>query len=138
MLPSRDGSADITITDDTLTLSAFRLEKGEASRSAGETATLDLISEFGANFYTEEEEKSLSEIINSFNELHGTAFSREVLLRFARVTCDTMDDEMTEMVRSNSADVVYNAFSLALFQGMVKMYQNDNEMLNIVMIGKNA
>ncbi len=43
---------------------------------------------------------------------------------------------MTEMVRNNPADVVYNTFSQAFFQGMVKMFQNDNEMRNIVMTGK--
>jgi len=43
LLPSRDMPADIAITDDMLTLSAFKLQKGEegsASLAAGETATL--------------------------------------------------------------------------------------------------
>jgi type I restriction enzyme R subunit len=133
--------ADITISDDMLTLSAFKLQQGEegsASLSAGDTKTLDPITEFGANPYTEEEEKSLSEIIDSFNERHGTKFSREDFLRFERVTRDIMDEEMTEMVRNNPADVVYTAFSQAFFQGMVKMFQQDNEMRNIVMTDKDA
>jgi type I restriction enzyme R subunit len=141
LLPSRDVPADITITDDMLTLLAFKLQKGEegsASLAAGETATLDPITEFGANAYTEEEERSLSEIIDSFNERHGTSFSREDFLRFERVTREIMDEDMTEMVRNNPADVVYNAFSQAFFQGMVKMFQNDNEMRNIVMTDKDA
>jgi type I restriction enzyme R subunit len=141
LLPSRDVPADITITDDMLNLSAFKLQKGEegsASLNAGETRTLDPITEFGANPYTEEEEKSLSEIIDSFNERHGTQFSREDFLRFERVTRDIMDDDMTEMVKNNPADVVYNAFSQAFFQGMVKMFQQDNEMRNIVMTDKDA
>ncbi|WP_308124548.1 type I restriction endonuclease subunit R [Maritalea mobilis] len=141
LLPSRDVPADITITDDMLNLSAFKLKNGEdgsASLSAGETRTLDPITEFGANPYTEEEEKSLSEIIESFNERHGTQFSREDFLRFERVTRDIMDEDMTEMVRNNPADVVYNAFSQAFFQGMVKMFQQDNEMRNIVMTDKDA
>ncbi|MGJ8545445.1 MAG: type I restriction endonuclease subunit R [Sulfitobacter sp.] len=141
LLPSRDVPADITITDDMLTLSAFKLQKGEegsASLNAGDTRTLDPITEFGANPYTEEEEKSLSEIIDSFNERHGTQFSREDFLRFERVTRDIMDEEMTEMVKNNPADVVYNAFSQAFFQGMVQMFQQDNEMRNIVMTDKEA
>lgn len=141
LLPSRDMPADITITDDMLTLSAFKLQKGEegsASLAAGETATLAPITEFGANAYTEEEERSLSEIIDSFNERHGTSFSRDDFLRFERVTREIMDEDMTEMVRNNPADVVYNAFSQAFFQGMVKMFQNDNEMRNIVMTDKDA
>ena len=132
---------DITITDDMLTLSAFKLQKGEegsASLAAGETATLSPITEFGANSYTEEEERSLSEIIDSFNERHGTSFSRDDFLRFERVTRDIMDEDMTEMVRNNPADVVYNTFAQAFFQGMVKMFQNDNEMRNIFMTDKDA
>ena len=121
-----------------LTLSAFRLEKGEASLSARKTATLDLISEFGANPYIEEQEKSVSETVNSFNERYGIAFSCENFLRFGRVTRDIMDDEMTKMVRNNPADVVYNVFTLAFFQSMVKMFQNDSEMLNIIMTDKDA
>src|SRR6056297_37059 len=141
LLPSRDVPADITITDDMLNLSAFKLKKGEegsASLAAGETTSLAAITEFGANPYTEEEERSLSEIIEAFNERHGTRFSREDFLRFERVTREIMDEDMTEMVRNNPADVVYNAFSQAFFQGMVKMFQNDNEMRNIVMTDKDA
>ncbi|WP_458792301.1 type I restriction endonuclease subunit R [Yoonia sp. MH D7] len=141
LLPSRDVPADITISDDMLNLSAFKLQKGEdgsASLNPGETAELKPISEFGANAYTEEEEQSLSEIIDAFNERHGTRFSREDFLRFERVTRDIMDDDMTEMVRNNPADVVYNAFSQAFFQSMVKMFQQDNEMRNIVMTDKEA
>ena len=141
LLPSRDVPADIMITDDMLNLSAFKLQKGEegsASLNAGETSELQPITEFGANAYTEEEERSLSEIIDSFNERHGTQFSREDFLRFERVTRDIMDEDMTEMVKNNPADVVYNAFSQAFFQGMVQMFQNDNEMRNIVMTDKDA
>ncbi len=141
LLPSRNVPAEIMITDDMLKLSAFKLQKGvegSASLSPGETATQEPITEFGANAYTEEEEKSLSEIIDSFNERHGTTFSREDFLRFERVNREIMDDEMKEMIRNNPADVVYNAFSQAFFQGMVKMFQGDNEMRNIVMTDKDA
>ncbi|OOY31256.1 DEAD/DEAH box helicase family protein [Thioclava sp. F36-6] len=141
LLPSRDVPADITVSDDMLNLAAFKLQKGEegnASLTAGDTTTLQPISEFGANPYTEEEERSLSEIIDAFNDRHGTKFSREDFLRFERVTRDVMDDDMTEMMRNNPADVVYNAFSQAFFQQMVKMFQQDNEMRNIVMTDKDA
>jgi type I restriction enzyme R subunit len=136
LLPSRDVPADINVTDDMLKLEAFKMnegEKGSASLQAGETTKLEPITEFGANPYTEEEERSLSEIIESFNERHGTQFSREDFLRFERVTRDVMDDDMTEMVRNNPPDVVYSAFSEAFFQGMLKMFQNDREMHSIVM-----
>ncbi|WP_093039292.1 type I restriction endonuclease subunit R [Roseovarius azorensis] len=141
LLPSRDVPADITITDEMLNLSAFRLQEGEsgsASLSPGDTTTLDPITEFGANPYTEDEEKSLSEIIESFNDRHGTNFSREDFLRFERVNREILDDEMLDMMRNNPADVVYNAFSQAFFQGMVRMFQGDNEMRSVVMTDRAA
>jgi type I restriction enzyme R subunit len=136
LLPSRDVPADVNITDDMLTLSAFKLQKeeeGSASLDPGETTTLDPITEFGANPYTEDEERSLSEIIESFNERHGTQFSRDDFLRFERVNQEIMDDDMKDMMRNNPADVVYNAFSEKFFQGMVRSFQTDNEIQNIVM-----
>ena len=93
---------------------------------------------YAASPHTEEEERSLPEIIDFFNERHGKQFSREDFLRFERVTREIMDEDMTEMVRNNPADVVYNAISQAFFQGMVKMFQQDNEMRKIVMTEKDA
>lgn len=124
-----------------LELAAFRLdeeESGSASLKVGETRGLEPITDFGANPYTEEEEKSLSEIIESFNDRHGTSFSREDLLRFERVNREILDDEMEELLRNNPTDVVYNTFSRAFFQGMVKLFQQDNEMRNIVMTDSDA
>ena len=141
LLPSRDIPADINVTDDMLTLSAFKLDKkeeGSASLSAGDTDTLLPITEFGANPYTEEEEKSLSEIIASFNERHGTQFTRDDFLRFEQVNRNIMDEDMIEMMRNNPADVVYSAFSDAFFEGMIQMFQKDNEMRSVVMTDKQA
>lgn len=141
LLPSRNVPADINVTDDMLNLSAFRLQRGDAgsaSLAEGDGTTLAPITEFGANPYTEEEERSLSEIIDSFNERHGTQFSQEDFLRFERVKREVMDEDMTDMVRNNPADVVYNAFSEAFFQGMVRLFQSDNEMRNIVMTDRDA
>ena len=136
LLPSRDVPADVHITDDMLTLSAFKLQKeedGSGTLAPGETTTLEPITEFGANPYTDDEEQSLSEIIQSFNERHGTEFSREDFLRFEKVNQEIMDDDMKDMMRNNPADVVYNAFSERFFQGMVRAFQTDNEIQNIVM-----
>jgi type I restriction enzyme R subunit len=141
LLPSRDVPADVTINDDMLNLSAFRLQKGEegsASLAAGDGTMLDPITEFGANAYTEEEEKALSEIIDSFNERHGTDFSREDFLRMERVNRDIMNDDMAEMVRNNPADVSFNAFSEAFFQGLIREFQRDNEFRSVVMTDKDA
>lgn len=122
-------------------LSAFRVQKrkaGSASLQSGDTTKLSAITEFGANRYTEEEERSLSEIIASFNERHGTNFSREDFLRFERVNREIMDEELTDMMRNNPADVVYGAFERAFFKGMVRMFQQDNEMRSAVMTDKVA
>ena len=136
LLPSRDVPGDVNITDDMLSLSAFKLDQhsdGSASLGPGETTTLNPITEFGANPYTEDEERSLSEIIEAFNERNGTQFSREDFLRFERVNQEIMDDDMKDMMRNNPADVVYSAFSEKFFQGMVRAFQADNEIQNIVM-----
>lgn len=141
LLPSRDVPADINITDDMLTLSAFKLQKeedGSASLDPGETTTLDPITEFGANPYAEDEERSLSEIIDSFNERHGTEFLREDFLRFKRVNQEIMDENMKDIMRNNPADVVYNAYSEKFFQGMLHAFQTDKEIHNIVLMDPEA
>lgn len=136
LLPNRQVPPDIEITEDMLRLQAFRVEQkeqGRASLKPGDTEPLDPISEFGANPYTEDEERSLSEIIKAFNDRHGTEFSREDFLRFERVNREIMDDDLTEMLRNNPPDVVFSAFSQAFFKGAIKMFQRDNEMKNIVL-----
>ena len=42
------------------------------------------------------------------------------------------------MIRNGSGEMTYSAFSQAFFQGMVQMFQQDNEMRNIVMTDKDA
>ncbi len=141
LLPSRDVPAEITITEDMLDLSAFKLQKdeeGSASLTPGQTSELKPITEFGANPYTEEDERSLSEIIDSFNDRHGTNFSREDFLRVDRVNSEIMDEDMTEMVKNNPADVSFNTFAQAFFQGLVREFQRDNEFRNAVMTDKDA
>jgi type I restriction enzyme R subunit len=67
--------ADIEITDDMMRLHAFKIEQAEASSAslaAGDAMPLAPIKEFAAKPYTAEEEISLSEIIKSFNDRHGT------------------------------------------------------------------
>ncbi len=141
LLPSRNIPPDIQITDEMLTLTAFRLQKeqeGGATPDKGETSSLESINAFGANPYTEDEERSLSEIIESFNERYATNFTREDFLRFERVNQEVMDEEMREMMRNNPPDVVYSTFSNAFFKGMIKAFQTDNQINNIVMTDPEA
>ena len=141
LLPNRDIPADIEVTEDMLRLQAFRVEQkehGVASLDPGDTHALTPISEFAAKPYTEEEERSLSEIIKAFNDRHGTAFTREDFIRFERVNGEIMDDDLTEMLRNNPPDVVFSAFSEAFFKGAIKMFQRDNEMKSIVLSDSDA
>ena len=141
LLPERDAPASIEITDDMLKLSAFRLkqeEQGSASLASEDGTALAPITEFGANPYTEEEVLSLSEVISSFNDRHGTNFTREDFLRFEQVNRDILNEDMSEMIRNNPADVVFKAYSDAFLQGMVKVFQQDQQMRNVVMTDKDA
>ena len=87
----------------------------EIKLDPGDTEALTPISEFAAKPYTEEEERSLSEIIKTFNDRHGTTFTREDFIRFEQVNREIMDDDLTEVLRNNPPDVVFSAFSEAFF-----------------------
>lgn len=141
LLPNREIPPDIGLTEDMLRLQAFRVEQKEAGRASlapGERTELKPISEFAAKPYTEEEERSLSEIILAFNQRHGTEFSREDFIRFEQVNHEILDEDMTEMLRNNPPDVVFSAFSQAFFQGAIRLFQRDNEMKNIVLSDSQA
>ena len=88
--------------------------------------------------YTEDEERSLSEIIKAFNERHGTAFTKEDFLRFEQVNREILDEDMTDMLRNNPPDVVYGVFSQAFFQGAIRLFHRDNEMKSIVLSDSEA
>ncbi|WP_022727546.1 type I restriction endonuclease subunit R [Fodinicurvata sediminis] len=136
LLPNREVPPDIEITDDMLRLQAFKVEQkeaGSASLTPGMSEPLRPINEFGANPYTEDEKRSLSEIIQSFNERHGTEFSEEDFLRFEQVNREILDEDMTEMMRNNPPDVVFSAYAQAFFQGAIRMFQRDSEMKSIVL-----
>lgn len=141
LLPDREVPADIEITEDMLRLQAIRVTKaaeGKASLNAGETLPLSPISNFGARPYTQEEEKSLSEIIDGFNQRHGTQFSQEDFLRFERVNQEILDQNMRDMLRNNPPDVVFSAFSQAFFKGAIKLFQRDTDMKNIILTDPQA
>ncbi|RNF33973.1 type I restriction endonuclease subunit R [Paracoccus methylarcula] len=136
LLPNRELPPEIEITEDMLRLQAFKVdqkEQGSASLSPGDTQALAAISEFGAKPYNEDEKKELSEIVQAFNDRHGTQFSEADMIRFEQVNRDILDEDLTEMLRNNPPDVVYSAFAQAFFQGAIRMFQRDNEMRNIVL-----
>jgi type I restriction enzyme R subunit len=141
LLPNREIPPDIEITEEMLRLQAFKVKKkqeGSASLSPGDSEALKAITGFGANPYTEDEKKELSEIVKAFNERHGTEFTEADMIRFDQVKQDILDEDMTEMIRNNPPDVVYAAFQDAFFKGAIRMFQRDNEMRNIVLTDAQA
>jgi type I restriction enzyme, R subunit len=140
LLPNREIPPDIEITDDMLRLQVFKIEQKEegVEPQIGGSKPLPPIYEFGAKPYTPDEERSLSEIIEAFNERHGTTFSREDFLKFERVNRAILDENMTAMLRNNPPDVAFSAFSDAFFQGAIRLFQSENEMRNIVMSDSQA
>lgn len=141
LLPNREIPPDIEITENMLRLQAFKLEQkqhGSASLPKGMSEPLRPIEEFGAKPYTEDEERSLSELIQAFNERHGTQFSEEDFLRFEQVNREILDENMAEMLRRNPPDVAFGAFSQAFFQAAIRQFQRDNDMRNIVLTDKEA
>lgn len=136
LLPNRQVPGEIELTEDMLRLHAFRVDKkeeGTASLRAGDGEPVNPIREFGAKAYTDDEKRSLSEIIEAFNERHGTEFSEDDFLRFEQVNQEILDEDMTEMLRNNPPDVVYTAFKDAFFKGAIRLFQRDQEMKNIVL-----
>ncbi|MDU9003438.1 type I restriction endonuclease subunit R [Sedimentitalea todarodis] len=141
MLPDREVPPEIEVTDDMLSLQKFKIEekeRGNAALSPGDHEALKAIEEFGAKPYTEDEQKELSEIVKAFNERHGTTFSEADMIRFEQVNLDIMTEDLTEMLKNNPPDVVFNAYSQAFFASAVRMFQRETEMRNIIMTDQEA
>ncbi len=142
LLPDRELPPETDVTEDMIRLKAFRINEQDddydASLKAGDGTPLLPINSFGANSYTPEEEISLSAIIQSFNQRHGTQFTKEDFLRFEEVNRDVLSADMIEMLRNNPPDVVYSAFSDAFFKGAIRLFQRDAEMKSIVLTDPQA
>jgi len=142
LLPNREIPPDIEITDDMLRLTAFRVQEeqsGYASLTPGDRSLLKPITEFGAKPYTEDEKRSLAEIIRAFNEKHGTHFTEADFIRYEQITQEmVLNEEMKEMLRNNPPDVVFNAFAETFFRAVIRAFQRDHEMRNIILTDPQA
>lgn len=143
MLPSRQAPQGEDVTDDMLDMAAYRLEKqGEpqdASLDSEDNQALSPIDRFGANPYTQEESKTLTEIIESFNARHGTEFSEEDYLRFEAVNNDILEDDVwAEMLRNNDPRDVRPRFDAEFMRRTIQAFQRDNAMRNAFMQDKEA
>ncbi|WP_412550730.1 type I restriction endonuclease subunit R [Shimia sp. MIT910701] len=143
MLPSRQAPQGEDVTDDMLELDAYKLEKQgdpqDASLGADDNASLSPIDRFGANPFTEEEAKTLSEIIEAFNSRHGTEFSEEDYIRFEAVNQDILDDEAwAEMLRNNDPRDVQPRFEAEFVRRTIQAFQRDGAMRNAFMQDQEA
>lgn len=126
---------DFEITDEMIRLSRFRLEvtqTGSASPDVGDTAPLQAITAFGVNSIpTEDEELELSQIIKSFNEKHGTAFTEDDMVRFGH-HASKVADEMKSTIMNNPLDVALGSFADKLLDRMLEASQNDQAVDSIM------
>ncbi|MFX4300255.1 type I restriction endonuclease subunit R [Pseudosulfitobacter pseudonitzschiae] len=143
ILPSRQAPQGEDVTDDMLEMAAFRLQKEgdeqDASLGKDDNQALSPIDRFGANPYTEEESKTLTEIITSFNARHGTEFSGEDYIRFEAVNNDILDDDVwAEMLRNNDPRDVRPRFDAEFMRRAIQAFQRDNAMRNAFMQDQEA
>lgn len=143
ILPSRQAPQGEDVTDDMLELEAYRLQKEggpqDASLGKEDNAPLSPIDRFGANPYTEEEAKTLSEIIGAFNARHGTEFTEEDYIRFEAVNEDILGDETwAEMLRNNDPRDVRPRFDAEFMRRSIRAFQRDNAMRNAFMQDEEA
>lgn len=143
MLPTRQAPQGEDVTDDMLELDAYKLQKEgdpqDASLGAEDHAPLSPIDRFGANPFTEEEAKTLSEIIEAFNSRHGTEFSEEDYIRFEAVNQDILDDDAwAEMLRNNDPRDVQPRFEAEFVRRTIQAFQRDGAMRNAFMQDQEA
>lgn len=143
VLPTRQAPQGEDVTDDMLDMSAYRLQKdGEpqnASLGAEDTLALTPIDRFGANPYTEEESKTLTEIITAFNARHGTEFSEEDYIRFEAVNEDILgDDSWADMLRNNDPRDVRPRFDAEFMRRSISAFKRDGAMRNAFMQDQEA
>lgn len=142
LLPSRAAPEGEDITDDMLQLTAYRLQDqgvSDGRLQRDDTASLSPIDRFGANAYTEEEQRALSEIIDAFNARHGTNFTEEDYIRFEAVNDAILDDEAwVEILRNNAPEVVKDRFNAEFMRRAIHVFQRDNQMRNAFMQDKEA
>lgn len=143
ILPSRQAPQGDDVTDDMLQLEAYRLQPNGAAKDArlnkDDTKQLTPIDRFGANPFTEDEAKTLKEIIEAFNSRHGTEFSEDDYIRFEAVNNDILnDEEFAEMLRNNDPRDVRPHFDKQFMRRARQAFQRDNAMRNAFMQDEEA
>jgi type I restriction enzyme R subunit len=139
-LPDRIRPTGDNVTDDMLSLSAFRLvEKDAQSIAINEGRALEPITDFGANPYTADEEAALSDILKAFNERYGTNFTKEDMIRLDQLGNSLLEDEnLRELLASNPVDDTLAHFTDHFFSAMIAMFHKDKQMQNILLQDQDA
>ncbi|MEP3667306.1 MAG: type I restriction endonuclease [Roseibium sp.] len=142
ILPSRDAPQGEDVTDDMLEMSAYRIEAQDVQDARLEpdaNIALTPIDRFGANPFTEDEQKALSEIIGAFNTRYGTNFTEDDYIRFEAVNEDIVGDEdWAEMLRNNPPQDVRTRYDAEFMRRAIQAFQRDNAMRNAFMQDKEA
>jgi type I restriction enzyme, R subunit len=143
ILPGRETPEGGDVTDDMLTLRAYRLQEVEGNTDAtlpSDTAVaLKPIDRFGANPFTEEDHAALSEIIEAFNARHGTNFTDEDYIRFEAVNEAILgDDAWGEMLRNNAPRDVRPHYDAEFMRRVIQAFQRDNAMRNAFLQDQDA
>ena len=71
------------------------------------SCSLEAIGAFGAKPYNEDEKRELSEIVQAFNDRHGTDFTDADMIRFEQVNKEIMDEDYDSLIIQENS-VIYN------------------------------
>jgi type I restriction enzyme R subunit len=125
-----------------LDLQALRLQANEvvdASLEPDANKALTPIDRFGANPFTDEDHKALSEIIEAFNTRHSTNFTDEDYIRFEAVNDAIVGDEAwVDMLRNNPPGVVRPRFNEEFMRRAIQAFQRDRQMQSAFMQDREA
>lgn len=142
LLPTRDAPQGGDVTDDMLDLQALKLHANDivdASLERDENKALSPIDRFGANPFTDEDHKALSEIIDAFNTRHSTNFTAEDYIRFEAVNDAIVGDEAwVDMLRNNPPGVVRPRFNEEFMRRAIHAFQRDRQMQSAFMQDREA
>lgn len=139
LLPNRKIPNEIEVTDEMLEMQESKVEKkqsGSASLSPSETSLLSPINDFGVNPSADEEQRSLSEIIKLFHQLHGMPFTEKDKNRLEQVNQEIRNEKMAEMLRNNPREDVYRVFSKEFFNEASRMFEREENIKNIFLEDK--
>ncbi|GAC1525375.1 MAG: DEAD/DEAH box helicase family protein [Chloroflexota bacterium] len=129
LLRNPEGDDEPEITADMVQMTAFNMTGNEpvaASLQAGDTIALPPITEFGANRWTEEERRTLSEIIEAFNARHGLNIRPEDALVLERADEDVRaDPQMQAIIANNPRDIALREFAERFADAASEIFERD-------------